>query len=98
MKKSVRWFALLALLAVSGNLVSASTWVPVWSDEFNGTTIDGSNWTYDTGGGGWETTNLSITQIVHKAATSTTMAPATVFSSLKLDRSNSRTGTTLQHG
>lgn len=25
----------------------------VWSDEFNGTTINTSNWTFDKGGGGW---------------------------------------------
>src|SRR5580765_2314322 len=53
MKKSEVWFALLAPLAVSVNLVSAATWVPVWSDEFSGSNIDSSNWTYDLGGGGW---------------------------------------------
>src|SRR5260221_14352249 len=25
----------------------------VWSDEFNGSSIDSTNWTFDTGGGGW---------------------------------------------
>ncbi len=25
----------------------------VWSDEFNGTTINTANWTFETGGGGW---------------------------------------------
>lgn len=28
-------------------------WELVWSDEFDGTTIDPSNWTYDLGGWGW---------------------------------------------
>jgi beta-glucanase (GH16 family) len=28
-------------------------WNLVWSDEFNGTTIDPRNWTYDFGGNGW---------------------------------------------
>lgn len=31
----------------------SQTWGLVWSDEFNGTRIDTSNWTYDVGGGGW---------------------------------------------
>jgi len=28
-------------------------WNIVWSDEFNGTSINTSNWTFDLGGGGW---------------------------------------------
>ena len=28
-------------------------WKLVWSDEFNGTTIDPKNWIFDTGGNGW---------------------------------------------
>lgn len=28
-------------------------WELVWSDEFDGDTIDTTNWTYDLGGGGW---------------------------------------------
>ncbi len=37
------------------NLVSAApygNWNIVWSDEFNGTTIDANTWTFDTGNGG----------------------------------------------
>ncbi|HEY8459007.1 MAG TPA: benzoate transporter, partial [Blastocatellia bacterium] len=30
----------------------------IWSDEFNGSTIDGSNWTYDLGAGGWGNNEL----------------------------------------
>ncbi len=30
----------------------------LWSDEFNGSTINGANWTYDLGGGGWGNNEL----------------------------------------
>lgn len=33
-------------------------WQQVWSDEFNGTTINPNNWTYDTGGDGWGNNEL----------------------------------------
>ena len=33
-------------------------WNIVWSDEFNGTTINPKVWTYDTGGGGWGNSEL----------------------------------------
>lgn len=32
---------------------SNEKWLLVWQDEFNGTEIDESKWTYDTGGHGW---------------------------------------------
>lgn len=32
---------------------TVSGWNLVWHDEFDGKTIDPSNWTYDLGGGGW---------------------------------------------
>ena len=38
------------------NLTSAATygdWNIVWSDEFNGATVDANTWTYDLGAGGW---------------------------------------------
>lgn len=28
-------------------------WTPVWADEFNGTAVDRTNWTFDLGAGGW---------------------------------------------
>jgi beta-glucanase (GH16 family) len=31
----------------------AQNWQLVWADEFDGSSIDPSNWTYDIGGGGW---------------------------------------------
>jgi beta-glucanase (GH16 family) len=49
---------LLCPLAAGGLLlfttVSArADWTNVWSDEFDGSAVDTSKWTYDTGGGGW---------------------------------------------
>jgi beta-glucanase (GH16 family) len=32
---------------------ASAQWTQVWSDEFNGTSLDTSNWSYETGGGGW---------------------------------------------
>jgi beta-glucanase (GH16 family) len=42
-------------VALSGRaiLVGPQTWNLVWSDEFDSASISKSNWTYDTGGGGW---------------------------------------------
>jgi beta-glucanase (GH16 family) len=55
-----KFFALiiLALLAVSRNLAAAPAWQLVWSDEFTDPNINPSNWTYDTGGGGWGNNEL----------------------------------------
>jgi len=38
------------------------TYQLVWSDEFNGTSVDPTNWTYDTGGGGWGNNELEYYQ------------------------------------
>jgi beta-glucanase (GH16 family) len=46
----------LLLLGASG--AGAQTWNLVWSDEFNGPSIDTSNWTFETGGGGWGNNEL----------------------------------------
>lgn len=35
-----------------------SAWTLVWSDEFDSTVINTSNWTYDIGGGGWGNNEL----------------------------------------
>lgn len=33
---------------------------PVWADEFNGSTVDGSKWTFETGGSGWGNNELQF--------------------------------------
>ncbi len=57
--------ALLAIMigaAVPAASVSAQpaqqTWNLVWADEFNGSSVDTSNWTFETGGGGWGNNEL----------------------------------------
>ncbi len=35
-----------------------TSWNLVWSDEFNGTSVNTSNWTFETGGGGWGNNEL----------------------------------------
>ena len=32
----------------------------VWSDEFEGSSVDGNNWTFETGGGGWGNNELQV--------------------------------------
>jgi beta-glucanase (GH16 family) len=51
---------LILLTSYHGCSLWAQTpqWSLVWSDEFNGTTINTGNWTYDTGGGGWGNNEL----------------------------------------
>jgi beta-glucanase (GH16 family) len=34
------------------------TWNMVWSDEFNGSSVNTNNWTFETGGGGWGNNEL----------------------------------------
>ena len=36
----------------------AEKWVQVWSDEFDGSQIDGNKWHYDIGGSGWGNNEL----------------------------------------
>ena len=43
--------AALALTCAAG--AHAQTYQQVWSDEFNGTAVNTSNWAFETGGGGW---------------------------------------------
>ncbi len=35
-------------------------WNLVWQDEFDGTTLNKKNWTYDTGGGGWGNNEMQL--------------------------------------
>src|SRR5437867_10490794 len=51
---------LVVLVALTKLAAQAATWVQVWSDEFNGASISGSNWTYDIGGGGWGNNELEF--------------------------------------
>ena len=56
--------AALALVALQAALLGAPTpakaqsWNLVWSDEFNGTSVNTGNWTFETGGGGWGNNEL----------------------------------------
>ncbi len=43
----------VGLLLFPAAVVWGQTWTLVWSDEFDGTTLNTSNWTYDLGAGGW---------------------------------------------
>src|SRR4051812_38546848 len=54
MKKTITLLPLLLTL-LSAN---AQTWGLVWSDEFNGNSIDAANWKFETGGGGWGNNEL----------------------------------------
>lgn len=40
----------------------ALTYQLVWSDEFNGTSVDPNNWVFETGGGGWGNNELEYYQ------------------------------------
>lgn len=54
---AITWLA--ACAPITGRSPSATPipvpdgWKLVWHDEFDGTTIDPANWTFDIGGGGW---------------------------------------------
>ena len=54
------YFDDLTLNQTAGTVVvpPATQWNIVWSDEFNGTSINMNNWTYDLGGGGWGNNEL----------------------------------------
>ena len=52
------WRRLVLSVAAIGLLAAvpsaqAQTWNLVWSDEFNGSSVNTANWTFETGGGGW---------------------------------------------
>ena len=55
------YFDDLALNQTGGTIVTAPTptqWNIVWNDEFNGPSINPSNWVFETGGGGWGNNEL----------------------------------------
>jgi beta-glucanase (GH16 family) len=45
-------YSLLFILLLTG-INKAQNWQLVWSDEFNGTVLNDSNWTHEIGGNGW---------------------------------------------
>ncbi len=54
---------LIVFIAPLGRSVQAQSrqpWTLVWGDEFSGTTIDRSNWTFDIGAGGWGNNELEF--------------------------------------
>lgn len=66
--KAFRYFLLvLTSLFIFNSTVKAQCPTLVWSDEFNGTTLDGAKWTAETGGGGWGNNELQY----YKAANAT---------------------------
>lgn len=46
-------FVLFALVLTSGYNAAQTCYELVWADEFEGTTLDNSKWSYEWGGGGW---------------------------------------------
>ena len=58
--KRIAFLAMIGILFLTACASAAPTygwnsqgWNLAWSDEFNGSTINPKNWTYDTGGTGW---------------------------------------------
>jgi beta-glucanase (GH16 family) len=47
---------------VTSAAAAAPTYQLVWSDEFNGTSVNTSNWAFETGGGGWGNNELEYYQ------------------------------------
>lgn len=45
------------------------TYQLVWSDEFNGTSVDPNNWVFETGGGGWGNNELEYYQAANATVT-----------------------------
>jgi beta-glucanase (GH16 family) len=51
---------LASVILTCGVRTAYGDWTNVWSDEFNGTSVDTSKWTYDLGGGGWGNAELEF--------------------------------------
>ena len=54
----MKQFKLLFLILILSNYVYPQAWKLVWSDEFDGTTLNTTNWTRETGGDGWGNNEL----------------------------------------
>lgn len=50
--------AQFGLIAQAPQADAQTSWQLVWSDEFNGTSVNTSNWTFETGGHGWGNNEL----------------------------------------
>jgi beta-glucanase (GH16 family) len=48
---------------------TAVTYNLVWSDEFNGTTVNSANWNFEKGGGGWGNNERQYYQVSNAAVT-----------------------------
>lgn len=62
LKSSTRRIAVVAIVSTVILALSATSFAqtPVWSDEFDGTSLDWSKWTYDTGGSGFGNQELQF--------------------------------------
>ncbi|RPH74547.1 glycoside hydrolase family 16 protein, partial [bacterium] len=49
-------FLIIVFFACSDSY--SQNWSMVWSDEFDSSSINGNNWTHETGGGGWGNNEL----------------------------------------
>jgi beta-glucanase (GH16 family) len=50
----------VGLLLAAARPAPAQGWKLVWSDEFDGNAVDPSNWSFETGGGGWGNDELEF--------------------------------------
>ena len=51
---------LLAILVLTSQFVYTQCWHLVWEDEFTGTSLNASHWSYQTGDGGWGNNELQF--------------------------------------
>jgi beta-glucanase (GH16 family) len=56
--KRMKKTTILLVILIHFYTATAQSWGLVWSDEFNGTTIDATNWKFETGDGGWGNNEL----------------------------------------
>jgi len=62
MRRGVLCVAVAVVALLCGTVADAQTWNLVWSDEFDGSSVNGSNWSFETGGGGWGNNELEYYQ------------------------------------
>ena len=54
--------ALVFVMVMLGAVPAHAAYMLVWSDEFDGSAVDGNKWVYDNGGGGWGNNELAYYQ------------------------------------